>query len=365
MRFCAYYEVTVDGTTWVQHTVTRMEKLTSEPLPTSKESGILYHVSRMPDFPQNIQGRGRAGLLDTAEQYLRDRIENGDKPARFLLGQLCFEEGWYEHALLHFEKVKDEDYQALYQAGVMYYDGLGTTEDERRGVEHMRRILSSSSHRGAKHLKYAAAYNLGRASYEGCGMRHSDQEAERWWLIAADNGNPKASVKAQTVLGLFYSRPPNKDLQKAFFWHSEACGNGSVESQGALGVMYLHGLGIRRNLQSALECLKEAAERGDVYARGHLVRHYYDRKLYTMAAQQAQKILQYDDIDLLVNSEGCLPVYTAKGIAMANFYLARCLHLGLGIKQDTTLAKRHYRKAFCMDADVTSDLQCDVIYGKV
>lgn len=54
----------------------------------------------------------------------------------------------------------------------------------------------------------------------------------RWWLLAADDGNPKASVMAQTVLGMFYSREDSMDLQKAFFWHSEACGNGSVESQG-------------------------------------------------------------------------------------------------------------------------------------
>ncbi|KAM3938220.1 LRP2-binding protein [Leptodactylus fuscus] len=341
-----------------------MKKLNSEALPKRREDDILYNVTQMPDFPQDIQDHSRAGLLETAEQYLKDRIEGGDKQARFLLGQLCFEEGWYEDALFHFEKVKGEDYQALYQAGVMYYDGLGTQEDQRRGVEYMKRIISSGSHR-ANHLKSAAAYNLGRACYEGCGMRHSDEEAERWWLIAADNGNPKASVKAQSVLGMFYSRPPSKNLQKAFFWHSEACGNGSVESQGALGVMYLYGLGIRRNLQFALECLKEAAERGNVYAQGHLVGHYYNRKLYTKAAELAKKIVQYDNIDLLANAEDCLPVYTAKGIAMANFYLARCLHLGLGIKPDTAAAKQHYRKAFSIDADVSSDLQSDVIYGNI
>jgi TPR repeat protein len=53
-----------------------------------------------------------------------------------------------------------------------------------------------------------------------------------WWLFAADDGNPRASVKAQTTLGFFYSREESRDLKKAFFWHSEACGNGSLESQG-------------------------------------------------------------------------------------------------------------------------------------
>lgn len=36
----------------------------------------------------------------------------------------------------------------------------------------------------------------------------------RLWLYAADNGNPKASVKAQSILGLFYSMKEPKDLEK-------------------------------------------------------------------------------------------------------------------------------------------------------
>ena len=56
----------------------------------------------------------------------------------------------------------------------------------------------------------------------------------RYWLLAADDGNPQGSVKAQSTLGMFYSRPETKELKKAFFWHSEACGNGSLESQGIL-----------------------------------------------------------------------------------------------------------------------------------
>lgn len=55
----------------------------------------------------------------------------------------------------------------------------------------------------------------------------------RYWLLAADDGNPSASIAAQTTLGMFYSRQNDSlDLKKAFFWHSEATGNGSLESQG-------------------------------------------------------------------------------------------------------------------------------------
>ena len=61
----------------------------------------------------------------------------------------------------------------------------------------------------------------------------------RWWLLAADDGNPKASVKAQTTLGMFYSREENLNLKQAFFWHSEACGNGNLESQGIVSILFL------------------------------------------------------------------------------------------------------------------------------
>lgn len=36
----------------------------------------------------------------------------------------------------------------------------------------------------------------------------------RLWLIAADHGNPKASIKAQSTLGMLYSMSALKDLRK-------------------------------------------------------------------------------------------------------------------------------------------------------
>ncbi|NXO02876.1 LR2BP protein, partial [Rhinopomastus cyanomelas] len=273
-------------------------------------------------------------------------------------------QGLYKAALVEFEKVKDTDFRALYQLGVMHYDGLGTKQDPSKGVEYMKKILGSDSPE-AKHLKFAAAYNLGRAHYEGCGIKMSAEEAERLWLIAADHGNPKASVKAQSTLGLLYSVSAPKYLKKAFFWHSEACGNGSLESQGALGVMYLYGQGIHQNTEAALECLREAAERGNIYAQGHLVEYYYRRKFYSTAAAAANRIANYDDIDKLAQETDCLPSYVAKGVAMAAFYLARCLQLGLGVQQDPAAASKYYSKACLLDPGIASDLELAANLGRI
>ncbi|KAM8940433.1 LRP2-binding protein isoform 2-T2 [Pelodytes ibericus] len=339
-----------------------MKKLSSESLPKRREGHFLHTVCQLRSFPKDII-KDKANLLEIAISYLKRRIKEGDAEAHFLLGQLYFEEGWYEDALLHFEKVKETDYQALYQMGVMYYDGLGVPQDTVKGLEYMKRIFTSKKST-AKHLKCAAAYNIGTAYFEGYGVTHSDNEAERWWLLAADDGNPKG-VLAQSVLGMYYSRPETQDLQKAFFWHSEACANGSLESQGVLGVMYLTGQGTKKNLQFASECLKEAAERGNTYAQGYLVAYYYHMKFYTLAAELAKKIIQNDNIDLLAKESDCLPLYIAKGLAMATFYLARCLHLGLGINEDYAAARKLYGKACHLDADVASDLHSDLIYQRI
>ena len=146
--------------------------------------------------------------------------------------------------------------------------------------------VATNTQKKGRHLVRAAQYNIGRAYFQGFGCKQSEKLAERYivvtvllysvttlhliwssktsihtfnascftvhvhvctcsscsfFIAAADDGNPKASVKAQAVLGTYYSRTETLDKRKAFFWHSEACGNGSLESQGALGVMYLLG----------------------------------------------------------------------------------------------------------------------------
>lgn len=57
--------------------------------------------------------------------------------------------------------------------------------------------------------------------------------------------------------------------------------------------MYLYGQGIRRNTKAALECLKAAAERGNVYAQGHLVEYYYNRKFFSTAVAIAKRSVNF------------------------------------------------------------------------
>ncbi|XP_062856487.1 LRP2-binding protein [Trichomycterus rosablanca] len=302
-----------------------------------------------------------ATLVEKAEELLKSEANSKDTQASFLLGQLYYEEGRYMEAEIVFKGIKDKEPRALYQLAVMYYDGLGSTADPSKAVQYMRRVAELDT--GT--LRYSALYNLGRAYLQGYGVQVSSAQAEMYWLSAANDGNPNASVKAQTTLGMFYSSPEIRDLRKAFFWHSEACGNGSLESQGALGVMYLYGYGVSKDLHAALYCLKEAATRGNVYAQGHLTAYYYQCKLYTKAVEMAERVWQYEDISAIAELTGCVPEYIRKGIAIALFYYARCLQLGRGVSQNSERAQHYYTKAALMDADVCKSLQMDITLGRI
>lgn len=316
------------------------------------------------DSLENIEDRE---VNKKVEQFLLDRVSaTGDKASIFQLGQFYFELGQFEKAFSQFDKIKDVDPQALFQLGVMIYDGLGTKTDAHTGVAMMRQIAADAGDVSTKHLAPAAKYNIGLAYFQGEGVQlQNDDEAERWWLEAADDGNPKGSVKAQTMLGMYYSRPESLDLKRSFFWHSEACGNGSLESQGALGVMYEFGQGAAKSIESAFECLKEAADRGNVYAMGNLVAHYYQRKLYTKASDLGFKVSQLTDTRLIAKQTDCLPVFIAKGISLACFYYGRCLHLGKGVKKDESLAQGFYSKSYDFCHNVAAILQDAVIMGQI
>ena len=69
--------------------------------------------------------------------------------------------------------------------------------------------------------------------------------------------------------------------------------------------MYLRGEGIGKNKESGFNCLKMAAERGNVYAQGRLVEFYYKNKLYTKSCDLAKKFVSIVLFDAFVLVKFC------------------------------------------------------------
>ncbi|XP_067932530.1 LRP2-binding protein-like isoform X1 [Watersipora subatra] len=341
-----------------------------EPLPNSEGS---KHSLLEGYASQNLNSYNREAISELTDEELKEkceiiltkRVKDGDEQAIFQLGQLHFEWGSFDKALKYFERAPSTDMQSQFQLGVMYFDGLGMDEpDYVKALERMQAVATCTK-MSCKHLVHAAEYNIGRAYFQGYGVRTDYEEAEKWWMLASDDGNPSACVRAQSMLAMLYSRKDTADLKKAAFWHSEACGNGNLESQGALGVMYMHGLGVKKNMESAFECLSEASQRGNVYAMGHMVAFYYKRKLYTKCVDMASRVAQLDNLQQVAEETECQENYIRKGVAMACFYYARCLDKQLGIKNSLEMAQHYYSRAYSFDPDVCALLQSIVTHGKM
>lgn len=132
--------------------------------------------------------------------------------------------------------------------------------------------------------------------------------------------------------------------------------------------MYFYGQGIRKDPEAALQCLREAAERGNVYAQGHLVEYYYKMKFFTKCVAFSKRIADYDevhDIPMIAQATDCLPEFISRGMAMASFYHARCLQLGLGITKDETKATHYYSKACRLNPVLTDELHALLIRQRI
>ena len=145
---------------------------------------------------------------------------------------------------------------------------------------------------------------------------------------------------AQSRLGQLYSFDSNlQDYKQSFFWHTEAASNGNLESQGTIGVMYLQGIGCKKNEKSGVYCLKNAAAKNNTYALGRLVEYYYKKKIYGHCIESAKNftikfLLDSEDnikeeIIKQANSNHCEPAYALKGAVLCAFYFARCYESGL------------------------------------
>jgi TPR repeat protein len=242
----------------------------------------------------------------------------------FILAQFYFDTSRQRKAYQIFDTIKHEHKPSMYQLGVILYDDLIDIQDKNsdqnifndtqstdgnetqasflsseqnvsnweKGFQCMLSVAESEGEEHEKSMIHAAQFNVGMAYFSGFAVKQSNTEAEKWWLRAANDGDPKACVTAMTTLAFFYSQPIDKetfDLKKAFFWHNEACGNGSLESQGALGSMYYYGIGVKKNINAAYECLTNASERGNVYSMGILSEYYYKNKFFAKAFELSKK----------------------------------------------------------------------------
>jgi len=131
-----------------------------------------------------------------------------------------FKKGWdaysagdYATALTEWQELADSgDANAAYGMGLMYGNGFGVDMLDDQAIKYYS-IAAEQGHAEAQ-------FNLAVMHQNGWGVPQSDQTANEWYLLAADQG----VTQAQIALGRYYSMDflDSYDPVQAYTWFSIA-----------------------------------------------------------------------------------------------------------------------------------------------
>ena len=204
-----------------------------------------------------------------------------------------------------------------YQLGIMYRDGLGVPTDDKtarhwllqaadEGIEQAKLALQQMDQPTIVPVSHIQVVSPGNSTR---GTMKSDVTSDR---LFASNVSPLSPLlqdaasgngESQYQLGLKYlaGNGVEKDLKKGIEWISMAADNGYLPAQLELGSIYIEGGEIRRDYSQAAKWYKKAAQNGDANAQYTLAQMYKDGlgldrdnakalRWYRKAANQGHKL---------------------------------------------------------------------------
>lgn len=115
--------------------------------------------------------------------------------------------------------------------------------------------------RSARSNNPAAMYNIALLYEQGKGVTQDDSKSQKWYQRAAENGY----ILAYYQLGKSYSQLG--EHRDAYEWFVKAAETGDVRAQHELSVIYLKGVGVKKNIVKSFEWMLSAAQGGDVEAQ--------------------------------------------------------------------------------------------------
>lgn len=167
----------------------------------------------------------------------------------------------------------------------------GWTADFEKGLEAFENEKYKKAYKEWKPLAEQgheeAQLGLGHLYNRGKGVSQSDDEAIKWYLLAADQGNAIAQHRLGShYLGLFKEF---KNYELALKWFQLSADQGYSKAQASLAYMYKEGLGVSQNIDEALKWYHLAAEQGDHLSQIKLYFLYEEGEIIPQDLEQAKK----------------------------------------------------------------------------
>ena len=217
-------------------------------------------------LPGPRSGFGQTGKTEALsfEQYL-ELANRGDAKAQFAVGSFFLRGKKYPKTTKRLlngseRQLSKECPKHRPALAPCYLLGRGLAKDHQEAVKWF--LLA------AEQGESGAQYNLGSMYLHGQGVPKDDAEAMKWFRKSAEQGY----VLSQFNLAGGYAegRGVQQDFEEAAKWCRKAAEQGDTSAQFQLGLMYEAGRGVNRDRQEAVKWLTEAAQKGSEPAKAQL-----------------------------------------------------------------------------------------------
>lgn len=292
---------------------------------------------------------------------VRESAEKGNSDTQYELGWRYVDGVGVEqnatNAVAWFEKAADAgDSFAQMMLAVMYLQGKGTEYNKSESIKWFQRAiengledrLSKENTKLDSHGKFVLSVMYNAVS---------NTENTVFWLRKSAN---MGYAKAQYELGLKYlsGAGVKKDLNEATEWFQRAAENGYAAAQTNLGYAYATGEGRKQDFSMALTWYRKAAESGDAVGQFNLGYMYYEgagvspdysesRKWWRLAAAHghADSAEMIRRLDREIAETEKIRDLAETGDVDAQLKLARCYETGMGVERNYQEAAKLYRTA--------------------
>ncbi|MGE4490542.1 MAG: trypsin-like peptidase domain-containing protein [Kiritimatiellales bacterium] len=225
--------------------------------------------------------------------------------------------------------------EAQYYVGVVYDEGLGVSADNEEAIKWYR-LAAEQGHKDAQ-------YTLGVYYDAGTGVSQNAEEAAKWYRLAAEQGH---SV-AQFNLGVCYAEGQgvDKDYEEAVKWYRLSAEQGDFQAQVNLGGCCYYGKGVLENYVEAYAWFVIASMNGD--AKGVSGKDILKNKLNSlqiaagqerakelMAIIERKKQLKYLPADQAPSAD-IAPTGSGSGLLVKGGYVLTCWHVVEGSEKIT------------------------------
>ena len=192
--------------------------------------------------------------VDPVDQFLlAQKYEKGDGISKNL-----------DKAFYWYEKSAKQGFPPAQFETALFYD-LG-----KAGIKKDYVAATYWYGKAAEQDEMNSQYNLGGLLWEGgLGLERNREKAMDWWFLAALQGH----AGSQHNLGYAYAQRGKQDpeqFKKAYDWYHQAADQGTPKDLWHLGVFCENGLGVEKDMASAVYWYRKGAAQGHTDARKRL-----------------------------------------------------------------------------------------------